>query len=218
VAAEFGDVLKPDTPHANAWTIGDLTRTLTEKGRDQAKLAAGDTGWFAPFAVRAVVSSEATRAIDTKDIMTNGRFEKGSAGNLTMHTLHPSRSETPDCEKMFDALGYGTLATYYANTDVETSVGTGKGREVFREYIDKASAELARVIAQASKSSVFPPEGSTLAVFGHAVFMNAVAVAVAEAMGIKDGAETIGAFELGEAEGIVCESSGSVRLAVQDAQ
>jgi len=36
-AVEAGTVLKADTPHANAWTVGDLTRGITEKGEQQAK-------------------------------------------------------------------------------------------------------------------------------------------------------------------------------------
>lgn len=103
VCAEFGEILKPDTPFANAWTVGDLTRQLTDKGREQAKQARD--AWFGELQLRAVISSEATRAIATKDIMTNDNFPEGSIGNLTLHTLHPSRSNAPECEKMFDKLG-----------------------------------------------------------------------------------------------------------------
>ena len=46
-----------------------------------------------------------------------------AAGTLTLHTLHPSRSGTPECERMFDTLGYGTLNTYYADTSVEGCEG-----------------------------------------------------------------------------------------------
>ena len=59
------DVLKPDTPFANSWTVGDLTRELTPKGEEQA--ADARRGWFGALDVRAVICSEATRAIATKE-------------------------------------------------------------------------------------------------------------------------------------------------------
>ena len=41
---------------------------------------------------------------------------------------------------------------------------------------------------------------------GHAVFLNAVAVAVAEAMGIDKAHDSIATMELGEAQGILCDA------------
>merc|ERR1719238_1883247 len=70
-AVEAGTVLKPDTPFANAWTVGDLTRELTEKGNEQAAAA---KAWLDTYDVRAVICSEATRAIATNEIMTGGKF------------------------------------------------------------------------------------------------------------------------------------------------
>ena len=108
-AAEDGaHVLKPDTPFANAWTVGDLTRELTEKGSAQAVAA---RAWLETHEVRAVIASEALRATATLDIMTSGKFTKGGAGYLTLHTLHPSRSGTPDCEKMWATSGRFTPPT-----------------------------------------------------------------------------------------------------------
>jgi hypothetical protein len=52
----------------------------------------------------------------------------------------------------------------------------------------------------------FPKSGDTIAVFGHAVFLNAVAVAVAESMGIAGAEERVAALELGEAQGIMCDA------------
>jgi len=198
-AIEAGAVLKPDTPFANAWTVGDLTRELQPKGEEQAVAA---RAWFDTFSVRAVIVSEATRAIKTKDIMTSDRFPAGGPGCMTLHTLHPARSGTPKCEKMFDKLGYGTLNTYYADTSVEGCEGQGK--VVFREYMDKVTQELHELIG-AGKAN-FPAKGDTIAVFGHAVFLNAVAVSVAEAMGITDAEAAVAKLELGEAQGILCDA------------
>ena len=200
-AVEAGAVLKPETPHANAWTIGDLTRPLTDKGEEQA--AAAKAAYLDSLAVRAVVASEATRAIATKDIMTGGKFPKDGSGTLTLHTLHPSRSGTPECEKMFDKLGYGTLNTYYSDNTVEGCEGRGKA--IFRHYVSKVTAELQGLLAQGIANQ--PSEGDTVAVFGHAVFLNAVAVAVGEAMGIEQADEKVAVLELGEAQGILCDAS-----------
>lgn len=200
-AVEAGTVLKPDTPHANAWTVGDLTRGLTAKGEEQAHAAAA---WLSTHSLKAVISSEAYRATTTKEIMTEGRFPSGAPGCLTLHTLHPSRSGTPECEKMFDTLGYGTLRTYFADTSVEGC--EGRGKEIFRVYMAKVTGELEELIAAGMADIAAGSEGDTVAVFGHAVFLNAVAVAVGEAMGIADAEAQASELELGEAQGIVCDA------------
>ena len=196
-------VLKPDTPFANAWTVGDLTRKLTEKGVEQAGAA---KAWLDASKLRAVVCSEATRATATKDIMAPG-FSKGDPGCLTLHTLHPSRSGTPNCEKMFDKLGYGTLDRYFADASVEGC--EGRGREVFRHYMDKVTGELHELIAAglATLADDQAGVGDTVAVFGHAVFLNAVSVAIAEAMAIPDAEKLVGTMDLGETQGIMCDSA-----------
>lgn len=194
-AAELG-VLKPNTPHANAWTVGDLTRGLTDKGREQAAAA---KGWLDTHAVKFVIASEAIRATATRDIMCAGREP---FGQLTLHTLHPARSGTPECEKMFDTLGYGTLNTYYSNTTVEGCEGRGKA--IFRNYMDKVTGELHTLIDEGK--ATFPPGGNTVAVFGHAVFLNAVSVAIGEAMAIPSAEELVAGMELGETQGIMCDA------------
>merc|ERR1712070_203724 len=117
--------------------VGDLSRELTDKGREQAATA---RMWLQAHHLRLVVCSEAIRATATKEIMTAGRFPPGGPGCLTLHTLHPSRSGTPECEKMFDSLGYGTLATYYADTSVPGC--EGRGKSIFRGYMNKVTGEL----------------------------------------------------------------------------
>lgn len=192
--------VKPNTPFANAWTVGDLERDITEKGKEQAAAA---TEWLKKYGVRAVICSEAKRATATCAIMTEGKFPPLGAGYLTLHTLHPARSGTPDCEKMFDTLGYGTLNTYFSNSSVEGL--EGKGKIVFRHYMDKVTGELDELIS-AGKAN-FPTTGDTIVVFGHAVFLNAVAVAIGEAMGIPDAEGKVAVLELGETQGILCDSS-----------
>ena len=211
-AVEAGDICREGFPFANAWTVGDLIRGITDKGKKQA---ADAKSWFDTHELRAVICSEATRATATKDIMAPGEmFTKGSPGLLTLHTLHPSRSGTLECEKMFGKLGYGTLNTYYADTSVEGC--EGKGKELFRGFMDKVTGELHELISNGIEG--FPDTGDTVAVFGHAVFLNAVAVAVAEAMDIEGAEETIAGMDLGEAEGIMCDGgAGKVELCVAEA-
>ena len=194
-AVEAGTVLKPNTPFANAWTVGDLTRDLTDKGREQASAA---KGWLDAHKLKGVITSEAARAYKTKDIMAPG------ASTLILHTLHPSRSGTPECEKMFDTLGYGTMNTYFADRSVPGC--EGRGRAIFRTYQSKVTRELHQLIADGLAKKVLSGEGDTVAVFGHAVFLNAVAIAVSEAMAIPDAEASVAVLELGEAEGIMCDA------------
>ena len=199
-------VLKPGAPHANSWTVGDLTRQLTPKGQEQATAA---REWLSAYDVRAVVSSEATRAWATKDIMAPA-FPKGGPsagpGCLTLPMLHPSRSGTMDCEKMFDTLGYGTLNRYFADTSVEGC--EGRGEEIFRGYMTKVTDELRDVLVQGMPGvDMRSKTGDTLAVFGHAVFLNALAVAVGEAVGIGNSKDLVGGMDLGETQGIMVDAT-----------
>lgn len=198
-------VLKPGAAFANSWTVGDLTRQLTPKGQEQAAAA---REWLSTHELRAVVSSEATRAWATKDIMAPA-FPKGGAsagpGCLTLPMLHPSRSGTMECEKMFDSLGYGTLNRYYADTTVEGC--EGRGEEIFRGYMTKVTSELKDVLLAGMETvNMRSKSGDTIAVFGHAVFLNALSVAVGEAMGIENAAALVGGMDLGETQGIMCNS------------
>jgi hypothetical protein len=173
-----------------------------------------------------VVVSEANRALETKDIMAPAFANKGDTV-LVLHQLHPSRSNAPDCEKMFDTLGYGPLKTYWQDVSVEGL--EGKGRECFQAYmaqvgyiemmqrhhfassyhhlrtlhaVVKVVSEMQGLLAQSSKR-LEASDGDTLAIFGHAVFLNAVALAIGEAVGIDQAESIIQEFELGEAQGIV---------------
>merc|ERR1711924_369982 len=58
--------------------------------------------------------------------------------------------------------------------------------------------ELHQLIAEGLAEKVLSGEGDTVAVFGHAVFLNAVAIAVSEAMAIPDAEASVAVLELGE--------------------
>ena len=199
-------VLKPGAEFANSWTVGDLTRELTPKGQEQATKA---MEWLAQHQVRVCISSEATRAWATKDIMAPA-FPKGGPsagpGCLTLPMLHPSRSGTLECEKMFDSLGYGTLDRYFADKSVAGC--EGRGEEIFRGYMAKVTTELTDVLVTGMPGvDMRSTTGDTVAIFGHAVFLNALAVAVGEAMGITNAMALVGGMDLGETQGIMCNAS-----------
>ena len=58
-AVEAGQVLKPETPFANAWTVGDLVRPLTEKGEQQA--ADSRAAYLDQYALKAVNALKPSR-------------------------------------------------------------------------------------------------------------------------------------------------------------
>ena len=199
-AAEFGLPVDDLPQHANAWLASDLHRPLTDKGREQA--AASKASFMTAYNIAFAVASEAERATATLEIVAAEHGAKDVRG--TLKELHPSQSNAPDCEKMFDTLGYGTLNTYFADRSVPGCEGRGKA--IFRNYQSKVTRELHQLIAEGLAEKVLSGEGDTVAVFGHAVFLNAVAIAVSEAFSIPDAEASVAVLELGEAEGIMCDS------------
>ena len=86
---------------------------------------------------------------------------------------------------------------------VDTSVEgcEGRGEEIFRAYMNKVTSELTSVLVAGTPAmDMRSSSGNTLAVFGHAVFLNALAVAVGEAMGIRKAKELVGGMDLGETQ------------------
>ena len=72
--------------------------------------------------------------------------------------------------------------------------------------MDKVTGELHELISAGMANFPVVAGADTIAVFGHAVFLNAVSVAVGEAMGIGKTEELVAALELGEAQGIMCDA------------
>mmetsp|Transcript_29052 Transcript_29052/g.74718 ORF Transcript_29052/g.74718 Transcript_29052/m.74718 type:complete len:150 (-) Transcript_29052:302-751(-) len=93
----------------------------------------------------------------------------------------------------------------FSDSDTSVEGCEGRGKAIFREYMNKVTGELHALIS--AGMATFPAGGDTVAVFGHAVFLNAVAVSVAEAMGIEKADEQVADFDLGEAQGILCDAS-----------
>ena len=94
---------------------------------------------------------------------------------------------------------------YFADTTVPGC--EGRGEEIFRVYMAKITTELHDVLAAGMAGvDARSKSGDTLAVFGHAVFLNAMSVAVGEAMGIENAKALVGGMDLGETQGIMCDA------------
>jgi predicted SnoaL-like aldol condensation-catalyzing enzyme len=79
-----------------------------------------------------------------------------------------------------------------------------QGREAFIEYTNTVCAELSAKIGGPAIGQV--AGGDTVAIFGHAVFLNAVAYVIADHWGVTD-LDSILDADLGEAEALVIEKS-----------
>ena len=105
--------------------------------------------------------------------------------------LHPA-GIAPKCEALFDKHGYAPLAKFYAMDG---------GREAFAEYGEMVCAELAAVVDRAKHNA-----GNTITVFGHAVFLNAVAMQVVTACeGDAAAVAVMTDVDLAEAEGVAVD-------------
>ena len=114
--------------------------------------------------------------------------------------VHPAGMNEA-CEIMFETRGYGPLRGFFDATYGEEGA---VGRDAFSEYAAKVNAEMAAIIKGPSfTTETADATGSTcLAVFGHAVFLNAIAFQVAVAAGAAEAAQdALLDMDLGETEG-----------------
>ena len=175
----------------------DLERPLTDKGREQCHRVKG--GWIAKYTVCLAVGSEATCATETRDLTLPALH---ADSHYTLPQLHPSQSNAPECEKMFSAIGHGTLRRFFEDSNIGVDgaaafrnygcdVGGGTGRQT----------NLAAALRAAARNSA--NGGDSVCVYGHSVFLNAVALHTAESLGCSiEVANTILDVDLGEAQGI----------------
>ena len=120
--------------------------------------------------------------------------EEQKAGSIYLRMVagvHPAgMSET--CEALFETLGYGPLRVFFEAEG---------GEEAFQAYGDAVCAELA--------AAAVPAGPGGLAVFGHAVFLNAIAYKVSQAAGASEAAKAaLLDMDLGETEGIRIDLTG----------
>lgn len=193
-AAEFGLPVEDLPKHANAWLASDLHRALTDKGKEQA--VAAKASFMTTYDVAFAVASQAERATATLEIVAPDHGSEGVRGTLA--ELHPSQSNAPECEKMFDSLGYGPLQKFWD----DTSTGV-EGQTCFQKFADDVAPLLLKHLVTASRTPAARAGADTVVVAGHAVFLNAVALATAQAMQASpEVVKTLMELDLGEAEGI----------------
>lgn len=175
-----------DEPHD--WKFRDQTRTLSAKGKDQC-----DSNRFIVngLNVRANLTSPARRASDTAALMTLD--PKGGDIFLRMvESLHPA-GMSAICEDLFDGMGYGPLRKFFA---------AEQGQDAFEMYAKAVCDELAAKSGGPAISSI--SDGDSFAIFGHAVFLNAIVYVMANACGVSD-LDLILDADLGEAEGLLLD-------------
>mmetsp|Transcript_46643 Transcript_46643/g.110563 ORF Transcript_46643/g.110563 Transcript_46643/m.110563 type:complete len:255 (+) Transcript_46643:117-881(+) len=196
------------------WQRDDQMRPLTEKGKQQAAVA---REWFqTQIGVpnnKILITSGARRASETLQLLAEQKAKKqgfmagllgcGKADTLGMEvamdvlpSLHPA-GIAPACEALFDKNGYAPLQKFY---DMEG------GEQAFAEYAEIVAGEMVQLAAKVEKAP-----GSTVSLFGHAVFLNAVAMMLAsKAWGASpETLETLKSLDLGEAEGIEVQREGA---------
>ena len=186
-----GAAKRAEKPHD--WKLDDQMRVLTQKGKDQCAAAT----WFRELDVRAALTSPARRASETAVRMTDRtETEEQKVGSIYLRMVagvHPAGMSEP-CEALFETMGYGPLRVFFE---------AAGGEDAFQAYGDAVCAELAAAAVAEG------PGG--LAVFGHAVFLNAIAYKVAQAAGASDDAKAaLLDMDLGETQGIRVSMSGDV--------
>jgi len=184
---------RADAPHD--WKRDDQLRCLTAKGKDQCAAAAA--GYFGAALLRCICTSPARRASETAQRMT-ARYETEESkeavlGLRMVPCAHPAgMSEV--AETLFETMGYGPLRIFM---DAEG------GKAAFTEY---GSTSLK---AMASAAVAEGGDGPAVALFGHAVFLNATAYAAAAAAGSSEAdLATLLDMDLGETQAIVLTLEG----------
>lgn len=168
-------------------------RVLTEKGVAQCTAA---SEWFRTLPLRALLTSPARRASETAmRMMAQVESEDAKCETLFLQMVegvHPA-GMSEKCEELFDTMGYGPLRKFFDAPD---------GRSAFLDYGRRVAVELEAVAKQLQAGA----DGSCLAVFGHAVFLNAIAFEIALAAGAESAVQDeLLDMDLGETEGILLD-------------
>ena len=179
-----GTPLRKEAPHD--WKRSDQMRPLSKKGKTQCS---DKRGLLKGLDIRINLSSPARRATETAALMT---IDGGGEISLRMvESLHPA-GMSDVCEDLFDELGYGPLERFFVEE---------RGRTAFLEYGHRVCEEMNLKVSGPAVGSL---HGDTMAVFGHAVFINAVAYVSASEWGISS-AEDILRFDLAEGDAILVD-------------
>ena len=161
--------LNEDGTVVHDWKFRDQTRALSNKGLDQCEQS---KHLLEGFNIKANLTSPARRATDTAVRMTMSiaaaQEEKGHEIFLRLvESLHPA-GMSMTCENLFDSLGYGPLRSFCDAKD---------GKDAFVDYGNRVCQELAAKTGGPAMSAV--EHGDTFAIYGHAVFLNAICYCIA---------------------------------------
>ena len=128
--------------------------------------------------------------------MASTRTAVGANVSIVMcPSLHPAGINAR-CEELFDRLNYGPLTKFFKEDG---------GREAFAAYADVVIGELLPLVQGIPEGS----KGDCIALFGHAVFHNAVAYRIAGFWGLSGESLTdLEELDLGESEGLWITNSG----------
>ncbi len=140
--------------------------------------------------MKANLTSPARRATETALNMTTVT-KNGDVFLRMIESLHPAGMSTV-CEDLFDSMGYGPLRKFF---DVES------GKDAFISYAERVCQEMAAKISGPSFERD-APDGDTVCVYGHAVFLNSVVFTIGNALDIPDTEALLLDIDLGETEGI----------------
>jgi hypothetical protein len=179
-----GTPVRKDVPHD--WKRNDQMRAISKKGRTQCS---DKDDMLKGFEIRLNLASPARRATETAALLT---ISNGGDISLRMiESLHPA-GINDICEDLFDELGYGPLRKFF---------GADGGQEGFTQYGNTVCHEMNIKISGPAVGSM---HGDTMAVFGHAVFINTVAYIAAKEWGISN-ADDILDYDLGEADAVLVD-------------
>ena len=162
---------KPGQPHG--WGMDDRGRTLTNRG--QAQCVAARAAWFSKCPVRPTVVCRCAGRAHTATVAAHGPKKAGP------HTLmHSARNPTRlpharnPCDRHVGAPAHATPPPCASQQYLDTE----GGETAFGRYAQAVSGELA---IKFRLSPLMGETGTYIAVFGHAVWLNAIAYAIATA-------------------------------------
>lgn len=166
----------------------DIARRLTDKGRMQARAAAGSyvLSRLAPIAPL-VICSAAGRCVETATIaLGEGEAVEGGRSAFKLvssETLYDGTMQ-PDGSAAFAKLGYAPLAEYRAESATVRALLDRYADDALDEISSIASTELPPAITGAGRRP-------TLCVFGHAIYLPSIALLLAQRRGIGDTAAVL---------------------------
>jgi len=179
---------------------GMLTRELSNQGMAQSMVAR--QAWFGRLPVRSVILASPARCAQQTAMQMSGRASatgeeiEGNAPPVIVEALLPV-GLVPEAESLFAHNGYGPLRAFLDEEGGERSFGT------YAEICCDALCSTFRAKGKQREAATY------IAVFGQAVYLNAVAHAVACAAGAPTSVlEPMLDADLGEAEGLLVPLHG----------